>query len=88
MEKQIYGLLLTMAVNRLRHKGYWKKVREDRLEKLVSLPPELSMADFLTTFLADPRIKRLHMMEDNNMEPIPAVQLRFETYQKLLRRSR
>lgn len=87
MEQQIHGLLLTMALNRHRHDGIWKKVREDRLEKLVSLPPELSMEDFLAAFLADPRVKRNHMLDDDEPELVPTVQLRFKTYQQLIRRS-
>lgn len=51
--------------------------------KLVTLPPEIDPKEFLEVFLEDPRVKRVHKLSDE-FEKVPAVQLRYEAYRKVL----
>ena len=81
MKEYIDQVIRTMAIHR-KHKKAWLKVRTDRLMKLVSLPKEIDSEEFLNAFLDDPRVKRVRKL-DGKIK-VPAVQLRYDAYRKVL----
>ena len=83
MEQYMDQLIETLVILRRKHKKQWVKIREDRLTKLLTLPPEIDPEEFLKAFLEDPRIKRVHKLTDE-FEKVPAVQLRYDTYTKVI----
>lgn len=71
-----------MALNRRRHDKLWKKVRLDRVLKL--LPVDVHPDTFLAALTVDSRVK-LNSVQDDDGVLHPAVQLRFESYRAVLK---
>jgi hypothetical protein len=72
-----------MAINRRNYKT-WKKVRTDRLRKLIREDVTDDEADVIVNSLVlDERTKLVHKQADDGMV-WPALQLRYKAYQDAL----